>query len=41
MKKRSPIFCQMISLYEHELDVKDIFQEDGMVEYAVVTTPIS
>jgi hypothetical protein len=35
-EEKITIFCQMISLYEQELLVKDVFQKDGMVEYAMV-----
>jgi hypothetical protein len=31
------IFCQMVSMYEQELDVKDQFMQDEQVEYAMVT----
>lgn len=35
-EEKITIFCQMISMYEQELNVKDIFQNDEMVEYAMV-----
>lgn len=35
-EERITIFCQMVSLYENELNIKDIFQQDGQVEYAMV-----
>jgi len=30
------IFCQMVSMYEQELTIKDSFQTDEKVEYAMV-----
>ncbi|MCW3089894.1 MAG: hypothetical protein JWP81_963 [Ferruginibacter sp.] len=35
-EERITIFCQMISMYEEELNVKEVFQNDGQVEYAMV-----
>ncbi|MEO7531669.1 MAG: hypothetical protein ABIS69_09665, partial [Sediminibacterium sp.] len=35
-EEKITIFCQMISMYEQELNVKDIFQHDETVEYAMV-----
>lgn len=36
-EEKITIFCQMISIYEQELQIKDLFQKDGQVEYAMVT----
>jgi len=36
-EEKITIYCQMISLYEQELNIKDSFQKDGFVEYAMVT----
>jgi hypothetical protein len=36
-EEKVTIFCQMVSLYEQELTVKDVFQKDEVVEYAMVT----
>jgi hypothetical protein len=30
------IFCQMVSVYEQELNIKDVYQKDEIVEYAMV-----
>ncbi len=35
-EEKITIFCQMISMYEQELNVKDTFQNDETVEYAMV-----
>jgi len=35
-EEKITIFCQMVSMYEQELNVKDIFQTDEHVEYAMV-----
>lgn len=35
-EERITIFCQMVSMYEQELDVKELFQQDGQIEYAMV-----
>ncbi len=40
-EEKITIYCQMISLYEQELNVKDIFQKDAVVEYAMVTPEIN
>ncbi|WP_153797707.1 hypothetical protein [Foetidibacter luteolus] len=35
-EEKITLFCQMVSMYEMELDVKDNYLHDGQVEYAVV-----
>jgi len=35
-EEKITIFCQIISMYEQELNVKDTFQNDETVEYAMV-----
>lgn len=35
-EERITIFCQMVSMYEQELNVKELFQQDGQIEYAMV-----
>ena len=35
-EEKITIFCQMVSMYEQELNIKDIFQTDEQVEYAMV-----
>ena len=35
-EEKITIFCQLISVYENELNIKDVFQMDGQVEYAMV-----
>ena len=30
------IFCQLVSMYEQELNIKEVFQKDEQVEYAMV-----
>lgn len=35
-EERITIFCQLISVYENELNIKDVFQKEGQVEYAMV-----
>lgn len=35
-EERITIFCQMVSMYEQELNVKELFQQDGHIEYAMV-----
>ncbi len=39
-EEKITIFCQVISMYEEELDVKDTYQKDGRVEYAMVTPAV-
>ncbi|GAB2841050.1 hypothetical protein [Ferruginibacter profundus] len=35
-EEKITIFCQMVSIYEQELTIKDTYQKDEMVEYALV-----
>jgi hypothetical protein len=35
-EERITIFCQMVSMYEQELNIKELFQQDGQIEYAMV-----
>ncbi|MEO7767342.1 MAG: hypothetical protein ABIS01_07940 [Ferruginibacter sp.] len=35
-EEKITIFCQMVSMYEPELNIKDVFQRDELVEYAMV-----
>ncbi|MEN9569315.1 MAG: hypothetical protein RL172_546 [Bacteroidota bacterium] len=35
-EEKITIFCQMVSVYEQELTIKDTYQKDDMVEYAMV-----
>ncbi len=35
-EERVTIFCQMVSMYEKDFNVKEIFQREGLVEYAMV-----
>lgn len=35
-EERITIFCQMVSMYELELNIKEKFQQDEQVEYAMV-----
>ena len=36
-EEKITIFCQMVSMYELELNIKEVFQKDEKVEYAIVT----
>lgn len=36
-EEKITIFCQMVSMYEQELNIGEVFQADEKVEYAVVT----
>jgi len=36
-EEKITIFCQMVSIYEQELNIRDSFQSDGQVEYAMVS----
>ncbi len=36
-EEKITIFCQMVSMYEQELNIKEVFQTDEQVEYALVT----
>jgi hypothetical protein len=36
-EEKITIFCQMVSMYEQELNIQEIFQTDEKVEYAMVT----
>lgn len=36
-EEKITIFCQMVSMYENELKIKEAFQKDEHVEYAMVT----
>jgi len=36
-EEKITIFCQMVSMYENELKIKEAFQQDEHVEYAMVT----
>ncbi len=35
-EEKITIFCQMVSMYEQDLNIKEIFQTDEQVEYAMV-----
>ncbi len=35
-EEKITIFCQMVSMYEQELNIKEIYQADEQVEYAMV-----
>ena len=35
-EEKITLFCQMVSIYEQELNIMDVFQKDGQVEYAMV-----
>ncbi|MFT3682185.1 MAG: hypothetical protein QM791_18060 [Ferruginibacter sp.] len=35
-EEKITIFCQMVSMYEQELNIKETFQKDAQVEYAMV-----
>jgi hypothetical protein len=35
-EEKITIFCQMVSMYEQELNIKEVFQTDEQVEYAMV-----
>lgn len=35
-EEKITIFCQMVSIYEQELTIKDTYQKDELVEYAMV-----
>jgi hypothetical protein len=35
-EEKITIFCQLVSMYENELNVKEVFQKDEQVEYAMV-----
>jgi hypothetical protein len=35
-EEKITIFCQMVSIYEQELTIKDMYQKDELVEYAMV-----
>lgn len=35
-EEKITIFCQMVSMYENELNIKEVFQKDERVEYAMV-----
>jgi len=36
-EEKITIFCQMVSMYEQELNIQEVFQTDEKVEYAMVT----
>ncbi len=35
-EERITIFCQMVSIYEKDFNIKEVFQREGQVEYAMV-----
>jgi hypothetical protein len=37
-EEKITIFCQMVSIFENELDIKDDYLKDEQIEYAIVTT---
>lgn len=37
-EEKITIFCQMVSIFENELDIKDDYQHDEQIEYAIVTS---
>lgn len=36
-EEKITIFCQMVSIFEQELDIKDQYQQHQQIEYAIVT----